>query len=131
MPTEHERRGDQHGRRPRAPTSAPKVPGATSSRPLRLVPGGTVSWAGSTPAVVTDGYWWLHVDGIPILSGEGPVPVLDRLRRRRALHVQVLDHHHGVGGGEVGRELVQDVPTGVGHRALAPGQLHVRPGPAS
>ena len=157
MPTEHERRGDQHGRRPRAPTrgderrrrgaltgsaalagsvaraaglaiaaalvaalaaglviaapggiasaastrvsapgvtldggcrgsgsshrqdgallgeaSAPEVPGATSSRPLRLVPGGTVSWAGSTPAVVTGGHWWLHVDGIPIRSGGSP-----------------------------------------------------------
>ena len=52
--------------------SAPEVPGATSSRPLRLVPGGTVSWAGSTPDVVTDGHWWLHVDGIPIRSGASP-----------------------------------------------------------
>ena len=144
MPTEHERRGDQQGRRPRAPTrgderrrrgaltgaaalaavlviaavlaagivmaapgaiasaaithapspgvtldggcrgsgsshrhdgallgeaSAPEVSGATASLPLHLVSGGTISWAGSTPEVVTDGHWWLHVDGVPIRSG--------------------------------------------------------------
>jgi hypothetical protein len=52
--------------------SAPEVPGATSSRPLRLVPGGAISWSGSTPDVVTDSHWWLHVDGIPIRSGASP-----------------------------------------------------------
>jgi len=52
--------------------SAPEVPGAISARPLRLAPDGTVSWAGSTPGVVTDGHWWLHVDGIPIRSGASP-----------------------------------------------------------
>jgi hypothetical protein len=52
--------------------TAPEAPGATTADPFKIARGGTVDWAGSTPAVFTDHHWWVHVDGIPIRSGGSP-----------------------------------------------------------
>ncbi len=49
--------------------SAPGA-GATQSAPLRVDPGGSVEWSGSTDAVITDGTWSVTVAGVPFLSGQ-------------------------------------------------------------
>jgi hypothetical protein len=85
--------------------------------------------------------WGCHVEDGPVEPGLGRVAVWEMVTgvpgiglgsgaHRHVLHGQVLDDHGAVGGGQVGRELVQAVPAQVGRPAVTTGQLGSGLGPA-
>ncbi len=66
-------RGQATSRQPKGKVSdtaiGPGAVGASPSHPFDVARGGTISWSGQTPVPFSDPTWWVHIDGLPALSG--------------------------------------------------------------